>query len=143
MILLDTNVVSEGLRARPNPDVREWLDAQPTEELFLCTPVLAELYYGVELLPAGVRRTKLERSIADLVSAFEDRVLKFDAVAALEYGKFVARRDSIGRATGTMDGLIAAIARAHGATIATRDVRGFDDAGVSLIDPFNPLSQRP
>jgi predicted nucleic acid-binding protein len=64
-------------------------------------------------------------------------------MAALEYGKFVARRDSIGRATGTMDALIAGIARAHRATIATHDVRGFDDAGVSLIDPFNLPSQRP
>jgi predicted nucleic acid-binding protein len=142
MILLDTNVVSEGLRARPSPHVRDWLDALPAGELFLCTPVLAELHYGVELLPASVRRTKLERSIADLIDAFADRVLPFDTVAALEYGKFVARRDSVGRATGTMDGLIAAIAMAHGATIATRDVRGFDDAGVSLIDPFNLTSQR-
>jgi hypothetical protein len=141
MILLDTNVISEGLRPRPDMNVRTWLDAQSADELFLCSPVLAELHYGAYLLPASVRRTKLEKAISDLMIAFSDRILPFDVKAAMEYGKFVARRDSLGRATGTMDGLIAGIAIAHGATIATRDVRGFDQAGIDLIDPFNFKSE--
>ncbi len=142
MILLDTNVVSEGLKAKPNPQVRIWLDAQPTEELFLCTPVLAELHYGAELLPAGARRNGLERSIARTQEAFADRILPFDVAAAREYGRFVALRDRLGRATGSMDGLIAGIAMAHGATIATRDMRGFDAAGIELVDPFNVAPKR-
>ena len=142
MILLDTNVISEGLRPRPDVNVRTWLDAQPAEELFLCTPVLAELHYGAQLLRASVRRTKLERSISELMNAFADRILPFDTAAALEYGKFVALRDSLGRATGSMDGLIAGIAMAHGASIATRDTRGFDDVGIDLIDPFNLAPKR-
>jgi len=142
MILLDTNIISEGLRPRPDVNVRTWLDAQPAAELFLCTPVLAELHYGAQLLAAGERRTKLEQSISELIIAFSDRILPFDGAAALEYGKFVARRDNLGRATGTMDGLIAAIAMVHGATIATRDVRGFDDSGIALIDPFNLVPER-
>jgi predicted nucleic acid-binding protein len=137
MILLDTNVISEGLRARPDVNVRKWLDAQPPDDLFLCTPVLAELYYGAELLSASVRRTKIEQSISELMVALADQILPFDTAAALEYGKFVARRDRLGRATGSMDGLIAGIALAHGAAIATRDTRGFDDAGIELIDPFD------
>jgi predicted nucleic acid-binding protein len=137
MILLDTNVVSEGLRAQPNRHVLNWLDAQPADDLFLCTPVLAELHYGAELLPDGARRTKLEQSIARAVDAFADRILTFDFAAAREYGKFVALRDRLGRATGSMDGLIAGIAMANGASIATRDMRGFDAAGINLIDPFN------
>lgn len=141
MILLDTNVISEGLRPRPDMNVRTWLDAQPAEELFLCTPVLAELHYGAHLLPASVRRTKLEKSISDLMIAFSDRILAFDVKAATEYGKFVARRDSLGRATGTMDGLIAGIAMANGAAIATRDVRGFDQSEVELIDPFKVVPE--
>ena len=145
MILLDTNVISEGLRSRPDINVRAWLDAQPAEDLFLCTPVLAELHYGAQLLPASVRRTKLEQSISELMVAFADRILSFDAAAALEYGKFVARRDRLGRATGSMDGLIAGVALVHGAAIATRATRatrGFDDAGLELIDPFNPSPPR-
>lgn len=141
MILLDTNVISEGLRRRPNNNVRAWLDAQPAEELYLCTPVLAELHYGSQLLPIGVRRTKLERSISELVIAFAERILSFDAAAALEYGRFVARRDGIGRATGAMDGLIAGIAMSRGASIATRDIRGFDDSEINLIDPFTHASE--
>jgi predicted nucleic acid-binding protein len=137
MILLDTNVVSEGLRAKPNPQVRDWLDAQPMTELYLCTPVMAELYYGAELLSSGARRRALEQSIARLEQAFADRMLPFDAAAAREYGRFVARRDRLGRATGSMDGLIAGIAMVHGAAIATRDTRGFDAAGIALIDPFS------
>jgi predicted nucleic acid-binding protein len=137
MILLDTNVISEGLRPQPNMNVCAWLDSQAADELFLCTPVLAELLYGAHLLPVSVRRTKLEKSVSDLMIAFTDRILSFDVKAAAEYGKFVARRDSVGRATGTMDGLIAGIAMANGAAIATRDVRGFDQSEVELIDPFN------
>jgi toxin FitB len=140
MILLDTNVISEGLRPRPNINVRTWLDAQPAEELFLCTPVLAELHYGAQLLPASERRNKLEQSISELMIAFSDRVLLFDSAAALAYGKFVALRDRLGHATGSMDGLIAGIAMANDASIATRDTRGFDSAGIILIDPFNITS---
>ncbi len=142
MILLDTNVISEGWRLRPDNNVRTWLDSQPAEDLYLCTPVLAELHYGSQLLPIGVRRTKLEQSISGLMIAFADRIIPFDAVAAHEYGRFVARRDSMGRATGAMDGLIAGIAMSRGASIATRDVRGFDDSEITLIDPFNHASER-
>lgn len=142
MIILDTNVVSEGLRRQTHPQVRAWLDSQPAKELFLCTPILAELRYGVELLPSGRRRSALERSIGRLEEAFAERILPFDLAAAKEYGKFVAHRDRLGRATGSMDGLIAGIALVHGAAIATRDVRGFDDFGIELIDPFNPAPKR-
>lgn len=136
MILLDTNIISEGLRPQPNLQVRAWLDSQPADELFLCTPVLAELHYGAELLPVSQRRAKLELAIVDLVNAFADRILTFDGAATLNYGKFVAQRDRLGRPTGTMDGLIAAIAITHRATIATRDIRGFDGSGIDLVDPF-------
>jgi hypothetical protein len=136
MILLDTNVVSETMRPDPSSDVRVWLDAQSSEDLFLCVPVLAELHYGVEGLPTGARRRRLERAIQLIEEAFAERILPLDHAAAREYGRIVAQRDRIGRATGTMDGLIAAIAKVHGATIATRDVHGFGDVGLDVIDPF-------
>jgi hypothetical protein len=136
MMLLDTNVVSETMRPDPSANVRVWLDAQASEELFLCVPVLAELHYGIEGLPMGARRRRLERAVQRVQEAFADRILPLDHAAAREYGKIVAQRDRIGRATGTMDGLIAAIAKVHGATIATRDVHGFDDVGLDVVDPF-------
>jgi hypothetical protein len=136
MILLDTNVVSEGLRLRPDPNVRQWLDGQRPTDLFLCMPVLAELHYGTALLPDGARRIHLELAIKRIEEAFAERTLLFDRAAAREYGRIVAQRDKLGRATGTMDGLIAAIAKVHGATIATRDVDGFTGIGLDVVNPF-------
>jgi len=138
MILLDTNVVSEGLRLRPDPNVGKWLDAQRPADLFLCMPVIAELHYGAELLPAGARRIHLELAIRRIEEVFADRTLAFDRAAAHEYGRIVADRDQLGLATGTMDALIAAIAKVHGATVATRDSRGFDRIGIDIVDPFDP-----
>jgi toxin FitB len=138
MILLDTNVVSDGLRPRPDRNVTRWLDAQRPADLFLCMPVIAELHYGAQLLSAGARRIHLERAIRTIEETFAHRTLPFDRAAAHEYGRLMAHRDRLGRATGTMDGLIAAIAKVHGATVATRDSRGFTDIGLKIIDPFDP-----
>ena len=138
MILLDTNIVSEGLRPRPDANVRKWLDSQRPTDLFICMPVLAELRYGLELLPTGARRIHLEIAIRKTEEAFAERILPFDRTAAYEYGRILAHRDRLGRSTGTMDGLIAAIAKVHGATLATRDLRGFTDIDLDLIDPFEP-----
>ncbi|MGV3635840.1 MAG: PIN domain-containing protein [Pseudorhodoplanes sp.] len=136
MIILDTNVLSEGMKPRPDAIVQDWLDAQDPKEIYLCAPVLAELHYGAELLPAGARRSSLERTIDRMVDTFAGRFLVVDATVSREYGRLVAMRDRRGRATGTMDGLIAAIASIHHAAIATRDVYGFDGLGIELINPF-------
>jgi toxin FitB len=136
LIIVDTNVISEGMRPRPDANVQAWIDAQQQENLFLCTPVLAELFYGIERLPAGARRTHLEQVVLRMEATFAERVLGVDRAAAVEYGKLVGQRDRIGRATGTMDALIAAIARAHRATLATRDIHGFADLGIDLVNPF-------
>ncbi len=137
MIILDTNVISEGLRRRPDEAVKAWLDAQNPETLFLCTPVLAELHYGMELLPPGKRRNDVEAMIALVRDSFAERIFSFDLAAAREYGRLMAMRDREGRAAGTMDGLIASIASVHGAAVATRDIRGFDQMGIDLINPFS------
>lgn len=138
MILLDTAVIVEGFRPHPDPNVGKWLDAQRPSDFFLCMPVLAELHYGVELLPAGARRTHIELAIKRIEETFADRTLIFDRVATYEYGRILAHRDRLGRATGTMDALIAAIAKVHGAVVATRNVYAFDDMGLQVVDPFDP-----
>ena len=140
MILLDTAVVTEGMRRQPAESVRRWLDAQRMEELFLCTPVLAELQYGIGSLPRGGRRIRLEKAIRQIEEAFANRILIFDRAAAQEYARFVTQRDRLGRATSTMDAMIAAIAKVHGAAIATRNIYCFDDAGLELVDPFSQVS---
>jgi toxin FitB len=137
MIILDTNVVSEGWKPKPDPKVIAWLDSLPRDTLFLCTPVLAELRYGVERLPQSARRTRMEAWIDHLeTQLYRDRILPFDRSAAWEFGRLAAYRESRGRRMESMDLLIAAIASSRRAALATRDMSDFDDLGLDLIDPF-------
>jgi toxin FitB len=139
VIILDTNVVSEPLRSRPDLGVRNWIDTQPTSELFLCTPVLAELHFGLERLPAGARKDRLRANIDRFENdLYRSRILVLDAAAAAEYGRLVAMRTRMGRPIQQMDALIAAIALTHRASLATRDVDDFANLGVHLINPFDP-----
>src|SRR5438128_887779 len=131
MIILDTNVLSEPSRPRPNMRVVSWLDTYGWDDAFLCTPVLAELRYGVERLPAGDRRNRLQEWVRKMEhEVFVDRILLLDRGAAHEFGKIVASRDRMGRPIGTMDALIAAVALTHRATLATRDISDFAELGV-------------
>jgi predicted nucleic acid-binding protein len=137
MILLDTNVVSDTYQPDPNLSVRSWLAAQRPAELFICAPVLAELRYGAERLPEGGRRRRLEGWISKLEDdGFLGRILPFDQGAAIEFGRIFHRRKIAGRPIGIMDALIAAIARANGAAVATRDVNDFRDLDFEVINPF-------
>jgi predicted nucleic acid-binding protein len=137
MILVDTNVLSEPMKPRPDTAVMAWLNFQPWEDLFLCTPVLAELRYGCERLAAGRRKDSLGEAIDRIESElYRGRILAFDQTAAANYARLAARRDREGRPIELMDALIASIALAHGAIIATRDVAAFAGVGIELLNPF-------
>jgi predicted nucleic acid-binding protein len=141
MILLDTNVVSEPTKPRPDASVRAWVDSQPASTLFICAPVLAELHFGVHRLPAGARRDRLQSYIDDLQNdLYADRVLSFDALAAAEYGRIMAMRLRIGRPIQQMDALIAAIARAHQAVLVTRNADDFIGLDIEILNPFPTAS---
>ena len=140
MILLNTNIVSEVWRPKPNEAVIAWIDDQPEGSLYLCTPILAELRYGVELLAAGARKERIRHLVDQLETlTYRDRILPLDAVAAAEFGRLAAERKRTGRRIRSMDGLIAAIALSHRAAIATRDIVDFANLGIELIDPFAAL----
>lgn len=137
MILLDTNVISEPLRPSPDPRVVAWIDDQPIETLFLSAVTVAELRAGVALLPAGKRRTGLQDNLEKrFLPLFAGRVLAFDQGCTPAYAVLMARARQAGKAIGTADGYIAAIAATHGLTVATRDTAPFDAAGSSVIDPW-------
>lgn len=137
MILLDTNLISEPLRAAPEPRVVAWLDAQPLETLFLSVITVAELRYGVARLQSGRRRKGLvERLETQVLPAFAGRILAFDLPATGAYADLMARAQGAGKPIGMADGLIAAIAETHRMTVATRDTTPFAAAGVSVIDPW-------
>ena len=136
-VLLDSNVVSELIRKAPDPAVENWVGGLPLEELFFSAVGEAELLFGVAILPAGRRRKKL---LADMESmlrdAFRDRVLPFDRRAAREYADIAAARRGAGRPVAPADCQIAAIARSRGMSVATRNVRDFEDVGVDIVNPW-------
>lgn len=137
MILLDTNVVSEPMRAAPEPRVLAWLDAQLLETLFLSVITVAELRYGVARLRGSRRRNSLnDRLEAQVLPAFAGRILAFDLPATRTYADLMSSSQSAGHAIGMADAMIAAIAQANGMTVATRDGTPFRAAGVPVIDPW-------
>lgn len=137
MILLGTNVISEPLQRAPNARVIAWIDDQVLDTLYLSAITVAELRFGIAVLPAGKRRdtlrTRLEEEVLPL---FGDRVLSFDMAASEAFASLMARARAKGDAIGRADGFIAATAAAHGLAVATRDVSPFLAAGVPVIDPW-------
>lgn len=136
MILLDTNVVSEGMKPEPAPAVRNWLDAQVAETLYLSSVTVAELLFGIGALPQGQRRARLTQMVEGLLTLFEGRILAFDTAAARHYADLALAARQAGKGFPTPDGYIAAIAWAHGFAVATRDTSAFVAAGVPVIDPW-------
>lgn len=137
MIVLDTNVVSELMKAAPAQSVTDWLDAQPVSDLWLTSVTVAELMYGVARLPKGRRRTAVASAIAEMINEdFAGRIHDFDAAAAHRYGEIVVRRETLGRPISMADAEIAAICHVHGATLATRNTNDFADTGIALRDPW-------
>jgi predicted nucleic acid-binding protein len=136
MIVLDTNVTSELMRVAPDERVSRWVrDARPTE-LFTTSVIVAEVLYGIERLPDGRRRDRLQEAAEEIFVAFETKILPFDVVAARRYPEIVAGRDRSGRPITSIDAQIASICRVHGAALATRNTKDFEGTGVELLDPW-------
>ena len=137
MILLDSNVVSEPLKAAGDTNVLAWIDAQIIETLYLSTISLAELRFGIAVLPEGKRRDTLHASLEQRVlPLFAGRILPFDDPASRAYATLRANARAAGQAVAPADGYIAAIAAAHGFAVATRDTSPFEAAGLRVINPW-------
>ncbi len=137
MIVLDTNVVSELMRAAPAPAVVRWVAAQPAPSLYTTSVTQAEVLHGVRLLPAGKRRTAMEAAAEAMFREdFAGRVLPFGSDAARAYARIAAERARLGRPISQFDAQIAAIAHASGAELATRNVADFAKCGVHVVDPW-------
>jgi toxin FitB len=137
MIILDTNIVSELLRAAPEPRVEAWLAAQDGAEIYLTAISEAELRYGVAVMAAGRRRDALAEAIDGLLREdFRTRILPFDSPAAAAYAAIAAARRAVGRPINQLDCQIAAIGRAHGAAVATRNTKDFEECGIEIVDPW-------
>jgi toxin FitB len=137
MIILDTNVVSEPLKPKPNEHVLSWLDKQIPETLFLTTTSLSELLGGIAKMPDGKRKLTLRSEMLTLVNAlFGNRILPFDYESALNYATMTAQTKAKGVSVSFSDGQIAAIALSRGFSVATRDENPFVAAGLSVINPW-------
>jgi toxin FitB len=136
--LLDTNVVSEWTKPRPDAGVVAWLAETDEDRIFISVITVAELRHGIERLPAGARRERLATWLTEQVpQRFEERLLAVDAETANVWGRVMAQGQAAGRPPGTMDAFIAATVLRHDMILATRNVSDFEALGVRLINPWS------
>jgi len=137
-IVLDTNVLSELMKPQGSKNVKDWVAAQPRENLFTTSITQAEILYGVAIMPDGKRSQALkEFAQAMFIEDFANQILFFDSSAALCFVEIAAKRKKIGRPISQADTQIAAICLAHNAAISTRNVNDFRDCQIQIIDPWN------
>lgn len=137
MIILDTNVVSELMKPKPDESVAGWVLSQAAGDLFTTSVTLAEILFGIERLPDGKRKELLRTTASEVFEPFGDQVLAFDARAAAHYATIVATRDRLGLPINGFDAQVASICRTHGSDLATRNVKDFEHTGVDVTDPWH------
>ena len=131
--LVDANVLSEPTKPMPDPAVIEWLSTHEGD-LFVDSIILGELCIGIEALPAGRKRARLEEWFEALAETIE--CLAWDVTISRRWARLVVDLKRKGQPLPLLDGMIAATALAHGLTVATRNTRDFQKAGVKVVDPF-------
>lgn len=135
--LLDTNVVSEWVKPRPNPRVVAWLADVDEDRVFISVVTLAELRHGVERMHDGARRRRIDAWLShELPLRFEGRVLPVDDAVADAWGRMVAHRAALGRPIEPMDAFIAAVARVHRLTLVTRNAADFEPSMDAVFNPW-------
>ncbi|KAA0699334.1 type II toxin-antitoxin system VapC family toxin [Neorhizobium sp. P12A] len=137
MIVLDTNVVSELGKERPQENVLSWIAREDNSSFYLCSVVVMEQIYGAEKTFLKSGSDRFYRALDNLMTGqFRNRVLEWNIVAAIETGRLRARREAIGRPISVQDAMIAAICLAHGATLASRNTKDFEGLDLKLVNPF-------
>jgi toxin FitB len=136
MIVLDTDVLSAAMLTRPKARVVAWLDSQPRISVWTTSVTVFEVKFGIALLPIGQRRDRLERVFEQVLNGIEHRILSFDTNAAEQTAALMAARRRTGRTGELRDAMIAGIAIARHATLATRNTRHFADLPLTVVDPW-------
>jgi toxin FitB len=136
MIVLDTDVLSAAMLTRPEARVVAWLDSQPRVSVWTTSVTVFEVRFGIALLPIGQRRDRLERVFEQVLNGIEHRILSFDTNAAEQTAALMAARRRTGRTGELRDAMIAGIAIARHATLATRNTRHFADLPLTVVDPW-------
>jgi hypothetical protein len=137
VIILDTNVLSALMEAPVEPEALAWLDRQPRSSVWTTSVTIMELRYGLKLLPDGRRQDRLESVYQRLIAEkLEHRIAIFDALGAEHAAILMAARRRRGQPRDVRDTMIAGIAVSRRATLATRNVRHFDDLPTPVVDPW-------
>ncbi len=136
--ILDTNVISELVAARPNLNVIEWIQATDSDQIFLSVISIGEIKKGIEKLPYSDRKVILDHWLQeDLLAQFTDQLLSIDVQTMLIWGKLVSQLEKLGRPISAIDALLAATAQQWGFTLVTRNTVHFQDTGIELFNPWN------
>ncbi len=133
--LVDTNVLSESAKRKPDAGVMAWL-RENERELYVSTITVGELRRGIERIPESARKTKLRHWLQSLCDCMQGRVLSFSTSSAHVWGQLKAKWDAAGVVVPTVDSQIAAIAQRHGLTVVTRNTGDYAETGVKVLNPF-------
>lgn len=136
MIILDTNVLSGLMQQAPDWKLVEWLDKQPRISIWTTSVTVLEVQFGLRIMATGKRRSSLIQAFNGVLEKIGHRVFSFDLEAAEQAGNLMAARRLKGRAGDLRDTMIAGIALAHHATLATRNSAHFDDLSIPLVNPW-------
>jgi len=135
--LLDTCVLSELVRPKPDAKVVSWVDGQDEHHLFLSVITIGELHKGIAKLPAGLRRARLEQWIKeDLAARFHQRILPVDTMVASAWGAMLGEAEAGGAPLPVVDALIGATAKVHGCAVVTRNVVDLERTAIEVINPW-------
>lgn len=144
MILLDTNVISEVMRQAPSENVLSWLNQHSNAGLLVSSISIAEICYGLRILPTGQRQQALQARFEQFIAqGFVGRIIAFDEPAARVYAEIMGLCKEKGRPMSLPDGQIAAIVKMHHLVLATRNLSDFESCGIPLINPFEGVGNDP
>ena len=135
--LLDTCVISELVKIRPNKKVVDWITQNNEGDFYVSSLTFGEIHKGIEKLPKSIRKNTLHQWVEhDLKERFRNRILSVDLNVAMVWGKIQAKTELDGKPMPAIDGLIAATGMAHDLTVATRNIAGMEQSGVTLLNPW-------
>lgn len=135
--LLDTCVISELIKKKPNPNLVQWTSNIEESKLFISVLTIGELHKGIEKLPLGNKKTTLHKWVTyDLKKRFENRIIDFDIQIAATWGKIQAQSELLGRTLPLIDGLIAATGLCYDLVVVTRNTKDMEVSGAALFNPW-------
>ena len=136
MIILDTNIVSALMVSPPEKLLLSWLDRQPRLSVWITSVTILEVEYGLQIMPLGKRRSALVEAFGHFLGKLEERIASFDASSATHTADLMAARKRVGRPRDVRDTMIAGIAVARHATLATRNTAHFQDLPIEVVNPW-------